>query len=183
MLEKKTYYIPCNYKNDVDALDTMIYVYSKTALKQELSSSEKTIIREYILYGYSTKTKNSLLLTLFAKTPSEMKENADRVKAFNFVFKKDVSNIKSVNELIGKEKSQKLISDYEEKYRKVKKARATCNLNTLNCGLQKKGFLRPDLNNQRMKRLNDDLLNIKEVFMSREHKKICLIDFKKDGKV
>jgi Na+/phosphate symporter len=181
MSEKKTYYIPCTYKNNVEALDTMIYIYSKTALKQELSSSEKVILREYILYGYSAKTKNSLLLTLFAKVPSEIKENADRVKAFNFVYKKTVKNIVDVVATVSKEKDSKKVAAYEEKYRKVKKSRATCNLNTLNCGLQKKGFLRPDSNNQRMKRLNDDLLNIKEVFMSGDYKKICLIDFKKNG--
>lgn len=51
-------------------------------------------------------------------------------------------------------------------------------LNVIHSKLQKKGFLKPHHANWRMKVLNKDLLNLKNVFFDNEGKKVMLIDFK-----
>lgn len=51
------------------------------------------------------------------------------------------------------------------------------NLNTLNCTLQKKGFLRPHPTNQRLKLLNDDLIKIRDMFLGDAERKMFIVEF------
>lgn len=56
----KAYKVDFAYKNNLDLLDTVIYLYSKTVLSTELSKREKDIIREYLNSGYSRSTKKAI---------------------------------------------------------------------------------------------------------------------------
>ena len=58
------YKVDFKSKNDVDLLDTVMFLYSRTVLKEELSLREKTALREYLLYGYSLNTKKAICLSL-----------------------------------------------------------------------------------------------------------------------
>lgn len=115
------YKVDFKYKNDVDLLDIVMSVFSKTVLNEEISNKEKVILREYIVNGYSKRTKDSI------KLDHKMKPS---------------------------------------------------NLNTLNYHLQKKGFLKPHPKNQRLKLLNEDLLELRDCFMKEgENKKMFIINF------
>lgn len=48
------------YRNNIELLDTAIYLYSKTVLTTELTKREKDILREYLLSGYSPMTKKAI---------------------------------------------------------------------------------------------------------------------------
>lgn len=61
------YKVDFEYKNDVQKFDLILHLYSKTELKKELSERELIVLREYILNGYSTKTKDGICLTLQIK--------------------------------------------------------------------------------------------------------------------
>lgn len=52
------------YKNDIDLLDTVMYLFSKTVLRTELSDKERLILRAYLLHGYSKQTKKSICLDI-----------------------------------------------------------------------------------------------------------------------
>jgi len=114
------YKVDYKYNNNTSLLDTVMDIFSKTVLNKELSFRERTVLREYILNGYSLTTKKSIRISLDI-TPE--------------------------------------------------------NLNTLNCTLQKKGFLRPHANNQRLKVVNEELLNLKQVFIDNSGRKCFLINF------
>ena len=58
------YKVDFQYSNNIELLDTMLSVYSLTALKKPLSDRERQVLREYILNGYSSKTKKALKLSL-----------------------------------------------------------------------------------------------------------------------
>ena len=105
------YKVDFQYSNTIELLDTMLSVYSLTALKKPLSDRERQVLREYILNGYSTKTKKALKISL------------------------------KIND---------------------------SNLNTLNYKLKQKGFLLNHPTNQKLKELNKDLTEIKNVFMSED---------------
>jgi len=108
------------YKNDVQLVDTIMYLFSKTVLNKELSNKEVIVLREYVLNGYSKQTKNSLLLEL---------------------------NIQPQT------------------------------LNTMNYHLKNKGFLRPHPQNQRLKLLNEKLLELKEFIEDPDNDKVFMVDF------
>lgn len=118
------YKVDYAFSNNTSLLDTVMDIFSRTVLKKELSFRERTVLREYILNGYSNKTKTSIKLSL---------------------------NINPEN------------------------------LNTLNCTLQKKGFLKPHPNNQRMKVVNEELLNLKTVFIDNPGRKCFLVNFVNEG--
>jgi hypothetical protein len=54
-------------KNSIELLDTVLRLYSITVLKTDLSLKQRTVLREYILNGYSLQTKKSLMITLNIK--------------------------------------------------------------------------------------------------------------------
>lgn len=58
------YKVDYKYSNDVDLLDNVMILFSKTVLEKELSQKERTILREYILNGYSSTTKKSIRISL-----------------------------------------------------------------------------------------------------------------------
>jgi hypothetical protein len=115
------YKVDFQYSNTIELLDTMLSVYSLTALKKPLSDRERQVLREYILNGFSTKTKKALKISL------------------------------KIND---------------------------SNLNTLNYKLKQKGFLLNHPTNQKLKELNKDLTEIKNVFMSEEEtaRKLLIIN-------
>lgn len=115
------YKVDFQYSNTIELLDTMLSVYSLTALKKPLSDRERQVLREYILNGYSTKTKKALKISL------------------------------KIND---------------------------SNLNTLNYKLKQKGFLLNHPTNQKLKELNKDLTEIKNVFMSEDEtaRKLLIIN-------
>lgn len=115
------YKVDYQSKNDVELFDVVITLYSKTVLKKELSHKESTVLREYILNGYSLNTKKAICLSLGIKIE---------------------------------------------------------NLNTLNCNLQKKGFLKPHPTNQRLKTLSEELLALKNVFLETDNtKRLFIVNF------
>lgn len=61
------YKVDFKYNNDVDLLEVVMSIFSKTVLEEELSNKERTVLREYIINGYSKQTKNSIKLTLGMK--------------------------------------------------------------------------------------------------------------------
>lgn len=114
------YKVDFKYENDVDLLEVVMSIFSKTVLREELSNKERTVLREYIVNGYSKQTKNSIKLSLSMKD---------------------------------------------------------ANLNTLNYHLQKKGFLKPHPKNQRLKLLNEELLELRDCFINGTGKKMYIINF------
>lgn len=116
------YIAPFTFSNDIELLDVVMSLFSRSVLKKEISYKEKVVLREYMINGYSSNTKKAIRLSL---------------------------NIKETN------------------------------LNTLNCTLQKKGFLKPHPTNQRLKLLNDDLLKIRDMFLGNAERKMFIVEFVK----
>ncbi len=116
------YIAPFDFTNDIELLDVVMSLFSRSVLKKEISYKEKIVLREYMINGYSSNTKKAIRLSL---------------------------NIKETN------------------------------LNTLNCTLQKKGFLKPHPTNQRLKLLNDDLLKIRDMFLGDASRKMFVVEFRK----
>lgn len=114
------YIAPFTFSNDIELLDVVMSLFSRSVLKKEISYKEKVVLREYMINGYSSNTKKAIRLSL---------------------------NIKETN------------------------------LNTLNCTLQKKGFLKPHPTNQRLKLLNDDLLKIRDMFLGNAERKMFIVEF------
>lgn len=117
--EQAIYTVKKKSLNEVETLTIVLKLYALTVLEQELSPREVTVLRDYIINGYSKQTKDGIRLAL------------------------------GISE---------------------------ANLNTLNCSLQKKGFLKPHKTNQRKKELGDAVENLKQVFFNRT-KKTFLIQF------
>lgn len=116
------YVAPFAFKNDIELLDVVMSLFSRSVLKKEISYKEKVVLREYMINGYSSNTKKAIRLSL---------------------------NIKETN------------------------------LNTLNCTLQKKGFLKPHPTNQRLKLLNEDLVKIRDMFLGISERKMFIVEFVK----
>ncbi len=124
-MNKKTpaaYVANFNYENDIELLDIVMNIFSTSVLKENLSYKERTVLREYMLHGYSSNTKKAIRLSLSIKET---------------------------------------------------------NLNTLNCTLQKKGFLKPHPTNQRLKLLNDGLIKIRDLFLGENERKMFIVEFVK----
>lgn len=110
------------YPNDIDLLDIVLYLFSKTVLKTELSDRERVMLRAYLIHGYSKQVKKSLELDL------------------------------SMTE---------------------------ANINTRNCTLQQKGFLRPHPTSQKLKLVNDELIKMKDCFINEDNAKAFIVKFSK----
>ncbi len=163
------------FNNDIELLDMVLILYAKTELRVELSYKERTILREYILNGYNTKTKKSLVTTLFLCKESDKKDKADKLKAFNTVFETSLKNLEQVDKYI----SEHDVSDKKERFFKayddVRKKRASSNLNALNYTLKQKGFLEVHKTNQRLKIVSDRFLELKRQLVDTTDEKICMI--------
>lgn len=73
-----------------------------------------------------------------------------------------------------------LLRGYSSETKKhiVKSLKTTItSVNTLNCNLQKKGFLMPDPNKQINKTLNPELLKLKQFYETDSQRKVLLINF------
>ncbi len=116
------YIAPFEFLNDIELLDVVMSLFSRSVLKKEISYKEKVVLREYMINGYSSNTKKAIRLSL---------------------------NIKETK------------------------------LNTLNCTLQKKGILKPHPTKQRLKRLNDDLIKIRDMFLGSADRKMFIVEFVK----
>lgn len=55
------------YENQIEILDLVLYLYSKTTLKTEITNRERHVLREYILNGYSAETKKIIMLNMNIK--------------------------------------------------------------------------------------------------------------------
>jgi len=124
MAELKAFKVDFSYKNSMQLLDTVIYLFSKTVLKTELSPREISILRIYLAHGYSPKVKKGICIDL------EMNATT---------------------------------------------------LNTNNCKLQAKGFLSPHPTSQRLKLINEELLQLKDCFINEDNKSIFVVNFIKDN--
>lgn len=113
------YKVDFKFENDVQLLDIVMDIFSRTHLNTQLSHKERTVLREYIMNGYSLTTKKSIRMSL-------------QITAEN--------------------------------------------LNTLNHTLQKKGFLYPHRNNQRLKVVSDKLLELKTVFLDSKGKRLFIVN-------
>lgn len=58
------YKIDFTYSNDYRFVDTLIYIFARTQEEEELSKRECEILREYVLRGYSLKTKKHITSVL-----------------------------------------------------------------------------------------------------------------------
>lgn len=67
MSNRVAYKVDFKYSNKIELLDTMLSVYSITYLKTPLSYREKEVLREYILNGFSSKTKKAIKASLKIK--------------------------------------------------------------------------------------------------------------------
>lgn len=169
-----------NYANDMELLDIVLNLYARTELKVDLAYKERMILREYILNGYNQKTKKSLITSLFLCKESDAKDKADKLKAFNQVFKTNLKSLEEVDKYLNEndveDKREKFLKEYDN----VRKKRASSNLTALNYTLKKKGFLNLHPTNQRLKVVNPELLNLRKQFLETTDEKICLIvNFKK----
>lgn len=172
-----------NYSNDMELLDIVLNLYARTELKVDLAYKERMILREYILNGYSTKTKKSLITSLFLCKESDDKDKADKLKAFNHVFKTALKNLDEVNKYLQENEVEDKKEKFLKEYDSVRKKRASSNLTALNYTLKKKGFLNPHPTNQRLKVVNPELLNLRKQFLETEDTKICMIvNFKNASK-
>lgn len=108
------------YRNNIDLLDIVMYLFSKTVLKTELSDKERMILRAYLIHGYSKQVKKGIQLDL---------------------------------------------------------GMTEANVNMRNYTLQKKGFLSPHPTSQKLKLINQDLLNMRDCFINNENKKAFLVNF------
>lgn len=64
---KIAYKVDFQYSNNIELLDTVLSIYSISALKKPISDREREVLREYILNGYSNKTKKALKIALKIK--------------------------------------------------------------------------------------------------------------------
>lgn len=165
-----------DYTNDIELLDIVLQLYAKTVLKVELSNKEHCALIEYILNGYSPQTKKSLIQSLFLA-----KENdADKIKAFNKVFKTTLKTINEINNYISENEASDKKEEFLKEYKKQKFKRASLNLNQINHTLKEKGFLNVHPTNQKLKVVTDKLLVLNKNFLkTAKEEKLCLIiDFK-----
>jgi len=121
-MSKEVYIVPYKYKNDLDLLNTVINVYSLTALKSSLTPKQQDTLRFYLQFGFTAKTKETIM--------------------------KDLK-----------------ITDKH--------------LNQINCQLQKCGYLTRHPTNYRMKYINENLLKLKESFLSKKVDSLVIM-FRKD---
>lgn len=168
------------YNNDIELLDIVLQLYAKTELRVDLSRNEHSILREYILHGYSDKTKKSLLSSLFLAKETDKKDEQDKIKAFNKVFETTFKKIEEINEFISKGVEEGQKEKFLKEYKKERHKRASSNLNAINYTLKQKGFLKPHPTNQRLKIVADKLLILNQSFLNtKADEKLCLIiDFK-----
>jgi hypothetical protein len=63
----KGYKVDFKYENDIELLDTLLYIYTKSVLKKDLSEKRRIILREYLINGYTDITKKSICMNLGMK--------------------------------------------------------------------------------------------------------------------
>ena len=56
------YVAPFAFKNDIELLDVVMSLFSRSVLKKEISYKEKVVLREYMINGYSSNTKKAIRL-------------------------------------------------------------------------------------------------------------------------
>lgn len=169
-----------DYSNDIELLDIVLQLYAKTVLKTELSNKEHCALREYILNGYSVQTKKHLIQSFFLAKETEVKNDVDKIKAFNKVFKTTFNTIDKINTYISENDTEDKKQQFLQEYKKQKFKRASLNLNVINHTLKEKGFLNVHPTNQRLKVVSDKLLILNSKFLNNaKDEKLCLIiDFK-----
>lgn len=165
-----------NYNNDVELIDMVLQLYAKTVLKTELSNKEYCALREYILNGYSPKTKKYLIQSFFIKKDNDIKNNTDKVKAFNKVFQTSLKTVEEINTYISSTPTEDKKEEFLKEFKKQKFRRASLNLNQINHTLKEKGFLNVHPTNQKLKVVSENLLNLHKNFLqTKKDEKICLI--------
>lgn len=60
----KIYKVDFKFNNDVDLLDTVIYLFAKTVLKEEVCLRERQVLKEYMISGYSKNTDRGIKIDL-----------------------------------------------------------------------------------------------------------------------
>lgn len=167
------------YTNDIELLDIVLQVYAKTELKVDLSHKEHCVLREYLLNGFSTQTKKSIIYSLFLTKETDKKDTEDKIKAFNTIFETKFKSIEEINEYISKGVEQDKKESFIKEFKDLRFKRASSNLNAINYTLKEKGFLKAHPTNLRMKVVTDNLLILRDNFLNQKDDKICLIiDFK-----
>jgi len=68
MSKPQAYIVEFKYKNNLQLLDTVIYLFSKTVLEAELNAQEISILKYYLAQGYSKDTKQAIEIDLGIKT-------------------------------------------------------------------------------------------------------------------
>lgn len=53
--------------NKVEMIDKVLIIFASVVLNETISNKEMTVLRDYLLNGYSTQTKKALRLTLNIK--------------------------------------------------------------------------------------------------------------------
>lgn len=169
-----------DYTNDIELLDIVLQLYAKTFLRTELSNREHCALREYILNGYSAQTKKHLIQSIFLAKETDNKNDSDKLKAFNKVFKTKLKTISEINTYIAENDAEDKKEQFLLEYKKQKFKRASLNLNVINYALKEKGFLDAHPTNQRLKVVSEKILILNKSFLKTQNDdKLCLIiDFK-----
>jgi len=65
------YNVDFKYNNDIELIDMVLTLYAKTVYGKDLSNKETTVLRNYMLKGYSKRTKKLICTDLKIK-PSNL---------------------------------------------------------------------------------------------------------------
>lgn len=172
--------IPYEYKNDLDLIDVVLQIYYISHLKKPLSYKEHCCLREYLLYGYSERTKKSLITTLFMPDKTDKKDKKCKILAFNSVFKTDFKTSEELDKFISNNTiTRQQALEISEAYTAICLKKGSENLNVINYSLKNKGLLVNHPTNQRLKLVSQKLLTLKENLMDKNNMQCLLIDFKK----
>lgn len=63
-MDNNKFYAVEKILNKVEMIDTVLIIFASTVLNETLSPREMIVLRDYLLNGYSPKTKKALKLTL-----------------------------------------------------------------------------------------------------------------------
>lgn len=172
--------LPYGYKTDLDLIDVVLQIYYITHLDKPLSRKEHCCLREYLLYGYSERTKKSLIMTLFMPDKRDKKDVKCKLLAFNKVFETDFTTTKELDQYISENPiTRQKALEMSEAYTAICLKKGSENLNVINHSLKNKGLLITHPTNQRLKLVSPKLLTLKDNIIDKNNMQCLLIDFKK----
>jgi len=77
----------CNYTNDVELLSVLLKLYSISTFKEKLSDKEEKVLLYYVKYGYTDRTKSTILLDIEKNNKGNQKITRKHLDQINFSLK------------------------------------------------------------------------------------------------